>query len=892
MIANRYYDEASTILENLRVDFPAETAIVKLLDSARGDKAEQLKQQKLTEARAHLASRSFSEALALLEELVAAHPKDAAILKLRALAKQEHEKQAKEGRIQRELDALKKLVSERNYQKVISRTKELLAEFPGETNFRRLAEFAASQQEIIEKDSVVQKALLEATALFNARQYKECAAAAEAGLRVSPGNIDLQKLHDDAELQQKKRVVHDRIEERVRQIRTKITREEFSEAISLAKETIRTIGTNTDINQLLSSAEVEFESRQRKNVQANTIDTIRTLIESGQIDAAGRALHKALETEAAQQSDPRIQALTARIEEAGTSHPMTPTATSVVPPAEAREYAFFQNAPIQPPPQPSSDALWGPSTAQGAATKRALSPTPNLSPKSEPPAAPILPPVQPQPVNSIDPSDVQVIPSKIYRKHAAGQRRPNLGKTIFAWALVVAVVSVAFFGYRAGLLPEIPNLPGKTSVTTAPVVPDSTTDLEAQQRALLADASELVAKNDLDGARQKLRAGAHLNGPLTEELTNRISEIDASKDDPQLRQLRQREESLWQKAQKNANNERYIEAQKDLMQILQLKPGGLHRQDAQTYLDKVVLQHLQEMDLLAQARLDLGDGEFESARAIAGQLSKNGSDTTKLVAEIDERERTQVLQLEKKYNELSQRDGEEVILQLNALWSKFNELSTAGGPMSGEALDYLNKIPETVVNLQARLKQKDADALFAKAVRDYQSAAKLSNKDGLVTAHENFQSISRAGGPHADDAAKLLEEVNKKLAVSNIAPPSSSPGGSPKNSRESDVRSAMQLYVKAFESRDVDALKQIWPSIGAQYEGFKLVFGDAKSIRMHMEIENMKFDPDGMNVVVTVKLLRELTGADSKTLHLNEQENFQLSKLSGSWTITDIDATF
>jgi tetratricopeptide (TPR) repeat protein len=507
-------------------------------------------------------------------------------------------------------------------------------------------------------------------------------------------------------------------------------------------------------------------------------------------------------------------------------------------------------------------------------------------------------PVEAGPVNSIAPSDAQFIPSEIYRKHAASQRRRNLGKTIFAWGVLVVVVAAGVIAYRSGFIPPLSNLQGKKAAPAASFVPDSKTALEAQQRASISAASELVATNDLEAAQKKLRIAADLNGPLTEELEKRISDIDASRNDPQLRQLRQREETLWQKALKSASNNRYIEAQRYLRQILQLGPGGLHREDAQTYLDRVIPQHLQELDLLTQARLDVAQGEFQSARAIVGQLTKNGSDPSKLVAEIDTKERAQILQLEKKYSELSQRDGEEVILQLNALWSKFNELSAAGGPMSGEALDYVNKIPETVVSLQARLKQKDADALFDKAVRDYRRAAKLSEKAGLVTARENFQSISRAAGPHAEEAAKLLDEVNKKLTESNVAPAQTStpagsaPTSSPAKGRESDVRSAMKLYVDAFERRDVDALRQIWPTIGAQYEGFKLFFGDAQSIRMHMEIESMKFDPDGTNVVVTVKLLREYTGPDSKTMHLNERETFQLSKLTGSWTITEVDATF
>ena len=384
-----------------------------------------------------------------------------------------------------------------------------------------------------------------------------------------------------------------------------------------------------------------------------------------------------------------------------------------------------------------------------------------------------------------------------------------------------------------------------------------------------------------------------MKGPLTEELKKRISEIDASKSDPQLRQLREREEQLWQKALKSVDSGRYMEAQKGLRQILQLGPGGLHRDDAQMYLNKVIPQHLQEIDLLTQARLDLAQNEFQSARGIAGQLRQNGTDPAKLLAEIDQKERSELAQLEKQFNDLSRRDDDEAVLALNALWPKFQELAAAGGPVSGEALDYVNKIPETVIELQARMKQKSADSLFERTVQAYQQAARLSDKNGLTAARTNFQSIAQGGGPHAEEAQKYLDEVSKKL--SSLSPSSPSPanaGSSPATDRENAVRATMQLYVHAFEQRDVDALRQIWPSIGAQYEGFKLWFENAKAVRMQMQIESMQFDPDGTSVVVKAQVQREQTPVDSKTTRIREPETFQLSKLNGSWVITDVDANF
>jgi hypothetical protein len=917
LMASRYYDEAIAVLTELQVDFPEESAIAKLLETARGDKAEQQKQQKLIEARAHLASRSFAEALTLLDALAAAHPKDASVLKLRALAQHENEKHAKEERIQRELDALKKLMSERNYPEVISKTKELLTEFPGETNFRRLAEFAASQQESVEKELLLRNALQEAHAFLTGRRYKECMAAAQNGLNVAPGNAELLQLYNDAETQQKKRAVHDQIEERVRQIRGKINREEFSDAISLARETLRNLGPDTNVSQLLNSAQVEFDARERKSSHGRTFETIRTLIESGQIEAASQALDNALETKTADDTDPLFQQLAARIKEAkSVPRPEPVTATDAIPPATSREYAFFQSAPIPPDPPPA-ELLRGPVTSQGAATKRALSPRPNTGdvPAGAPPDQRTAPAPQPGASKSAEPAGTTsgVPPDRIpAEEHAPfatppfaerkvyASRRSKSNKPAVATVLILGIAALAWVAVRYGLISSLSRGDRDNVLVTAPIIPEQTAGLEAQQRAALSAAGKLIATNDLDGARGQLQKAADLNGPLTGELKKRISEIDASKNDPQLRQLRQREEQLWQKALKSVDGGRYMEAQKGLRQLLQLGPGGLHRDDAQTYLNKIIPAHLQEIDLLTQARLDLAQDEFQSARGIAAQLKQNSSEAAKLLAEIDQKERERIAQLEKQFNDLSRRDDDEAVLALNALWAKFQELAAAGGPVSGEALDYVNKIPETVVELQARMKQKSADALFERTVQGYQKATRLSDKDGLTAARTNFQSIVQGGGPHAEEAQKYLDEVTKKLADLSQSPPSQSPansgsspsGSSPATDRENAVRATMQLYVHAFEQRDVDALRQIWPSIGAQYEGFRLWFEKLQSVHMHVDIQTVQFDPDGTTAVVKAQVMREQTPVDAKMTRIREPETFQLSKLNGSWVITDVDANF
>ncbi len=880
LLSSRRYDRAVAVLTELQVDFPDESEIGKLLETARVDQAEHYKQQKLAEARAHLASQSFAEAAGLLEALAAVYPKDSAVLKLRALVQREREKHSRTLRIERELDILKMLMGEKKYAEVISRTKQLLTEFPAETNFRRLAEFAASQQESLEKDQLLRGALLEAQALFDARRFKEAAAAAQRGLKSFPGSNELLNLRQEAEIHQRKAEVQQQIEARIRQIRVKINREEFSDAIDLAKKTLVILGPDTHVSQLLNSAQVEMDAREKKKEQRRTLETIRTLVESGQVAAASRALDQALQAKAVEDFDPRVQHLSEQIKDAKSAPGEAPPGRPAIPPAISREYAFFHRTPPSPPPALDKPFLRGPSTSQGAATRRALSPQPAASDPSPAPTPPLLqgaPAAQPAAVES----PARLAPAPVLSMNSAPDA-PKWRRSTVVTVLVLGLAAAIWVGLRPSPPEPVPIRPASEP---APLPPPDPTLLEAQERTALKAAGELIAANNLDAALAKLHEAAALNGPLTADLQRRISEIDESKKDPNLRQLRKREEQLWQQALKQVEDRRFIDAQKKFRQIAGLGAGGVHREDAKTYLDKVIPKRLEESDLLAQAHLDLTQEEFQSARTIAAQLQQNGGDPSALFAEIDLAEHNQIAKLESQFNQLKQRDNDNAVQALNNLWPKFQELAAANGPQSGEALDYVNEIPGAMSEVQARMQQITADAVFQRMVKAYQQAARLNDKSGLTTARTDFQSIVKGDGAHADEAQNYLAQVNDKLATLSQSSPKTSTAAA---NRENSVRAAIQLYSHAFDQRDADVLLQIWPNAGPRYEGFKMWFDKASSVRMHVEIESVQFSSDGTTATVKAQVSRDYTPMDSKTTRFTEAQTFQLSKVSGAWLITDV----
>jgi eukaryotic-like serine/threonine-protein kinase len=937
LLRAKRYAESIAVLETLHSAFPAETEIQRQLATAREDLAEQEKQKKLAEARKRLAAQSFSEAITVLDGLAETYPKDTGVAKLRALAQREQEKYAKNQRIQQELDDLKKLMADKQYPEVISRTKSLLQEFPGEVNFVRVAEFATNQQATIEKESLLRKTLEDAKAHFDANRFEEAIRMAESGLQKFPGNTELLALLEKAEIQQHKLEIRQQIEMRIREIRVKINREKFSEAVDLAKETLVTLGPDTDLTQLLNSAEIEIQARDKKRAQERTISSIRTLMDSGNLEGATLAVEAAVKSNVLETFDPRLQRLNEEIETAKLQAQQKSTVipAHTHPNTLSREYAFLEAPPlpVDSIQSETSSSVEAP-TQQVPARSHAI-PSEFGSPATAAEPEVLAPPEEkiPEPTMSAEPSpavetlasefsvltpvpEAQVAVPKIVAedlplKEASEQRvaPPLAASTLPIWrklAVVGASAVVLFAGIWLGVHSLNKNVAPQTA--TAPAAPSSTKTSaptvdprEVQQRNALNSANQMIASNDLNRALQTLQQAAAIDGPLASEIQKKQSEIAASLKDANLRQLRQTEEKLWQHAMSRSASGHFVDAQKDLHQVLALPPGGVHRDEAQNYLDKVIPQRIQQNGFLTQSQQALEVGDFQSARRAAGQLKLSGGDPTEVLKDVDQQERAKLNQLVTQFNQLRQRDDDAAIQQLRALQPKFQALTGDGGPQSDEAMKYATSIPGAVAEIQAGAQRKAADTAFQRMVQHYQQAATANDKAGLASARNDFQGIIQGGGPHASEAQRYRSEAESKLAALAEPPPAPvvTPPAAPSKAEvaphvidnDAQVRTVIQRYGQAFEHRDADALRQVWPGIGSKYARYKQIFALASAIREQLTIESVEINADATKAVVKSSVFQSYTPkADkNKPQQFTREFVFNLEKTSrGEWVITDV----
>jgi hypothetical protein len=465
-------------------------------------------------------------------------------------------------------------------------------------------------------------------------------------------------------------------------------------------------------------------------------------------------------------------------------------------------------------------------------------------------------------------------------------------------ALAAALIASGAYFLWPKLRTEVKAPVAVTSKPSTPVAPPN--PLEIKQREAINAAEKLVATNDLENALQTVTEAEKLNGPLTAELQKMQGQIEDSIKDTRLRQVRQREAQLWQQAADKLKSQRYGEAQNYLRQVLALPEGGVHREEAQRNLSEVIPRLREQGKFLAQAQQALRQGDFGAARSFASQAQRSGGDVSQLNGEIDKSEGDRLAQLESEFGQLKEQDNDAAVQQLRTLQPKFKALASDGGPKSKEAQSYLDNTDVAIADIQARAQNKRLEVAFQSAVQKYQQAINADDKNALASASGALQPFAQ-GGSHAGEAQKYLSEINSKLAALNkpAPPPVVEPPPVAATKREAPpvspiqsdvaVRAVVQRYQQAFEQRDADALRQIWPSMGERYKKFKEGFGAAKSIHMQVEIVEVKMGADGVSATVRAIQTQNYTPkGGGKTMSSKDQTVLYMVKANGNWVITQL----
>jgi len=308
------------VLQEAQKEFPAETEIVKLLEVARHDegereKAEKHKQDQLGEARKLIGARQYEGALGTLDQLLQQWPTDAAAKELRGVAQQGRQEQIREQQLREDLASLKKMVDEGRYPEAIAKGEKLRQGFPHDVYIPKLVAEAKSGQARFERKQQLDQWNEKIGIEIKNGRFRDAIKAADAALKEFPKDSSLAALLERAKTRQVEKEKREVLDKRIKEIRTKISRDDLEGAVKLAVQTLESVGPDAEIGQLLQSAKLEIEQReQKKRDQQETLQSARSLVRARNLEEAAKIVDRSLQTGVFSGSDPRLAEIRRDIE--------------------------------------------------------------------------------------------------------------------------------------------------------------------------------------------------------------------------------------------------------------------------------------------------------------------------------------------------------------------------------------------------------------------------------------------------------------------------------------------------------------------------------------------------------------------------------------------------
>jgi len=319
------YDECLALISEGLKTSPDDTELKKLREAALADQAEQRKQTQAAEVRKLLGQQKLGEARNAMDVLLKEQPADSTVRNLNALLMQEEAEQKRKTRLNEELANLRVLVSAGKLKDAIARGEPLLRDFPQEHEIKELLTYAKdeiahqeAQKNELEREKQIQALLL-------AHRFREAGETARRATQEFPKQDVFRRLAAEADqkaaLQQQRegsqREGSQReIQQRMQEIRGKIKRQELSDAIELAKQTLAEFGQDAGVKQLLQAAEVEAQQRDKKRGERNKrLEAVRALIEKGEFAGARQLIDRAMDAKILDASDKEMRALIIQIGE-------------------------------------------------------------------------------------------------------------------------------------------------------------------------------------------------------------------------------------------------------------------------------------------------------------------------------------------------------------------------------------------------------------------------------------------------------------------------------------------------------------------------------------------------------------------------------------------------
>ncbi|MGH9863316.1 MAG: protein kinase domain-containing protein, partial [Candidatus Acidiferrales bacterium] len=294
LLIQQKYEDCVKQLEGLEKEFPQDEELKQLLQTAREGWEDQKKAAAITsgteEARALLARAEYQKALALLDDLLKAYPKESAVVKLRTLVVQEQTESERLQKLEKERTALRQLIDKKDYGAALKRGEEIQKSFPEDTEVGRLVASVRVEIQTAERQQQIAAAVKAIQEFVEAAKFDQALREAEKALKKYPGEPELTRLLASAQTAKEEHTKRSELERRVRSIKGAIEREDLTDAMDLARQTLAQYPKDTDVTQLLGFAEREAETREKKRQRDDQLKTALFALESKDFDQATMVL--------------------------------------------------------------------------------------------------------------------------------------------------------------------------------------------------------------------------------------------------------------------------------------------------------------------------------------------------------------------------------------------------------------------------------------------------------------------------------------------------------------------------------------------------------------------------------------------------------------------------
>jgi serine/threonine protein kinase len=915
------YDECLGMLRDLDAQFPGDAEVLHLHDAILQDQQEQEKSARLAEARKLVAKQHFDGALSILSGLVALHPEDSGIKSFRSLVLQQKEGEARQKQTSTELQKLRELLESGKYEEAATRGEALLRESPQDFELREVVKFAREELSQNARKQTFEELIAGINKQILAHQFGEAIKTAERGLLEFPGNSELKELLDSAKLEQKDQEGRERLEGHIREIEALIHKDELTEAIDMARQTLMTVGPSSAITKLLKTAEIEYKSRAKHKDQNLGLVTLQTLIANNKLEEAKSAIQDSIRSELFEPSDPRIATLSETIaerESANKAEPSPATSISGSTPAPigmsrlTKDYVFQQGPPVI-----SKHAVTEAQQASKATSKTASTPATSAS-NSLPGASPISADVRPPHTSDaalVGPAHDSAVSPKNPPQPTMASRKPGATgageKIIAAAALVLLTLSGGIFAWkRAHRRPpeataqelalkfeaenlsydrhlndaikkytQLADLHGALAPLAQQKIQDLTA-LQQQETSLMADGKAAETAKDLPRARDDYQKTVALQGER---------EVDAK---ASLEALDQKQAGLsdsdiatqnFQTGVAAFTTHNYAAAKSAFEQGLQR--GGddwPQKTQAATYARRSA-QRIFQAQLLKRAEYEFNTQDFDSARNDAQQVAGN-SDGDPLATSEGKKLLAKVVEASSTPGALAAAAGNKNAAAIQQLSTQAETLVQSG--LYSAADDKANRIAQLGGNADPTYRLiKDAEEKRFSELNARYHTIDRHNQAELQSLLNAVQQLQNNGFYQKQEARQMADAINVDLrpfAPKPVIPET----GSAKSAADdpAEIQRVVMRFAAAFSAGNLNQIREVWRLTPKQEKKFNdtLVAQANAPVTIHdCSAPNIKTQGTGQTAQITCTVDSAYKNYPSKKI------KYSLQRDGTRWIIVD-----